>query len=195
MENSWAYSWNWKNELHKKINKKARSCWTNFTQAADLLLLILISSSSRIVAGVRHSSTGTLSFNSCQYWSISFAAIVKVTGFYTNRLSKPYYLSLLPLIQLIIYLRWCSLYLEDMQNLPETAPGVHQAFMEGKFPVQWTKGHFKAVGADMALEQTINKSQKGTSGIIDNSRKKQFVAMWGAHLPWDASHKLPPSRD
>ena len=50
--------------------------------------------------------------------------------------------------------------------------------MEGKFAVQRTKGHFKAVGADMALEQTINKSQKGTSGIIGNSRKKQFVAMW-----------------
>ena len=30
----------------------------------------------------------------------------------------------------------------------------------------------------MALEQTINKSQKSSSGIIGNTRKKHFVAMW-----------------
>jgi len=30
----------------------------------------------------------------------------------------------------------------------------------------------------MALEQTINRSQKSASGIIGNTRKKKFVAMW-----------------
>lgn len=76
------------------------------------------------------------------------------------------------------YLRWCSLYLEDMKQLPESAPEVHLAFEEGKFAVKRTPGHFKAVGADMALEQTINKSQKSASGILGNSRRKQFVAKW-----------------
>ena len=76
------------------------------------------------------------------------------------------------------YLRWCSLYLEDMRKLPVTAPGVHQAFLAGKFAVKRTTGSFNAVGADMALEQTINRSQKGASGIIGNTRKKNFVAMW-----------------
>ena len=76
------------------------------------------------------------------------------------------------------YLRWCSLYLKDMHQLPETAPDVHQSFMAGKFVVKRTQGKFNAVGADMALEQTINRSQKSASGIIGNTRKKKFVAMW-----------------
>ncbi|KAG1696934.1 Alpha-N-acetylgalactosaminidase [Nymphon striatum] len=76
------------------------------------------------------------------------------------------------------YLRWCSLYLEDMHKLAETAPEVYKAFTEGKCVVKHTEGRFKAVGADMALEQTINKSQKGASGIIGSTRKIEFVAMW-----------------
>ena len=39
-------------------------------------------------------------------------------------------------------------------------------------------GRFKAVGADLALEQTINRAQKSASGIIYSSRKKKFVAKW-----------------
>ena len=39
-------------------------------------------------------------------------------------------------------------------------------------------GRFKAVGADLALEQTINRAQKSASGIIGSSRKKTFVAKW-----------------
>ena len=31
---------------------------------------------------------------------------------------------------------------------------------------------------DMCLEQTINKSQKSSSGIIGNTKKKDFVAQW-----------------
>ena len=76
------------------------------------------------------------------------------------------------------YLRWCALYLEDMHKLPVTAPNVYQAFTAGKFVVKRTYGKFNAVGADMALEQTINRSQKSASGIIGSTRKKKFVAMW-----------------
>ena len=50
--------------------------------------------------------------------------------------------------------------------------------MEGKFAVKRTPGCFKAVGADMALEQTINRAQKSVSGIIGSSKKKQYVAKW-----------------
>ena len=76
------------------------------------------------------------------------------------------------------YLRWCSLYLEDMCRLPETSPTTHVAFMEGRFAIKRTPGSFNAIGADMALEQTINKAQKSSSGIIGNSRKKNYVAKW-----------------
>ena len=46
------------------------------------------------------------------------------------------------------YLRWCSLYLEDMYKLPDTTPGVYQAFIDSKFVVKRTHGNFNAVGAD-----------------------------------------------
>ena len=76
------------------------------------------------------------------------------------------------------YLRWCSLYLEDMRRLPETAPEVHESFVKGSFVVKRTKGNFKAVGMDMCLEQTINKASKSTAGIIGSTRQKNYVAQW-----------------
>ena len=76
------------------------------------------------------------------------------------------------------YLRYASLYLEDMRKLPVTAPEIHQNYKAGKFVVKCTPGHFNSVGMDMALEQTINKSQKSSSGIIGNTKKKEFVAQW-----------------
>ena len=51
------------------------------------------------------------------------------------------------------------MYLEDMHMLPVTAPGVYQAFMAGKFVGKRTHGKFNAVGADMALEQTIGRKR------------------------------------
>lgn len=76
------------------------------------------------------------------------------------------------------YLQWCSLYLEDMHQLPETIPQVYEAFSDGKFVVKRTPGKFKSVGADMALEQTINKSQNSASVIIGRTRQKQYVERW-----------------
>ena len=72
----------------------------------------------------------------------------------------------------------CSLYLENMHKLEQTSPTVHQAFVDGKFPVKRTPGCFNVVGGDMTLEQTINTSQKSPAGIIGNSRKKRYVAKW-----------------
>ena len=65
-----------------------------------------------------------------------------------------------------------------MHKLRDTAPDVYRAFVAGKFDVKRTHGKFNAVGADMALEQTIKRSQKSASRIIGNTRKKKFVAMW-----------------
>ena len=76
------------------------------------------------------------------------------------------------------YLRWCSVYLEDMRKLHETAPEVYNKFVDGQFVIERTPGTFKAVGADMCLEQTINKSQKSSGGINGSTRKKQYVAEW-----------------
>ena len=47
-----------------------------------------------------------------------------------------------------------------MRRLPETHPEVYRQFMEGNFVVKRTAGLFKAIAIDLALEQTINHSQK-----------------------------------
>jgi hypothetical protein len=73
------------------------------------------------------------------------------------------------------YLRWCSLYLEDMRRLQDTAADVYSNFMKGMFVFKRTSGNFRAVAADQSLEQTINKSQKRSGGIIGSTRKKDVV--------------------
>ena len=60
----------------------------------------------------------------------------------------------------INYLRWGSVYLEDIRKLAQDAPSVFENFKAGKFVVKRIEGQFAAVGADMGLEQTINRSQK-----------------------------------
>ena len=65
-----------------------------------------------------------------------------------------------------------------MRRVPATAPEVYQQFMAGQFPVKRKPGQFKAVAADMCLEQTINRSQKSPGGIIGSTKKKKFVAQW-----------------
>ena len=78
------------------------------------------------------------------------------------------------LFDCVNYLQWCSLYLEDMRRLPETASGIYQVFLQCQFVVKKTPGKFKSVAADQSLEQTINRSQKSSGGIIGSTRKKYF---------------------
>ena len=54
------------------------------------------------------------------------------------------------LFDCVNYLRWCSLYLEDMGHLPKTAPGIYQAFLQGQFVVRRAPGKFKAGTADQS---------------------------------------------
>ena len=53
-----------------------------------------------------------------------------------------------------------------MQKLPKDYPLIYHHFKEGKFAVKTSIGYFKAVGADMELEQTIQHSKKGSGGVI-----------------------------
>lgn len=76
------------------------------------------------------------------------------------------------------YFRWCSVYMEYMFHLETCAPEVFEAFMGGKFVVKRTTGSFNAIGVDICLEQTKNKSQKSSSGIIGNIKRRSFVAQW-----------------
>ena len=78
----------------------------------------------------------------------------------------------------ISYLRWGSVYLEDIRKLAQDAPSVFENFKAGKFVVEQTEVQFTAVGADVCLEQTINRSQKNAGGIIGSTKRKQSVTQW-----------------
>ena len=64
------------------------------------------------------------------------------------------------------YERWRETYLEDMRRLPVTAPEVHRAFMMGQFVVKRAISKFNAVGLDLALEQSIQRSKKTPREVI-----------------------------
>ena len=74
------------------------------------------------------------------------------------------------------YLRWCSLYLEDMRDLSVTAPSVYKQFSNGNFSIKDKPGRFTAVGGDQKLEQTVNLSSKRSDAVIGHAKQREFVA-------------------
>ena len=47
-----------------------------------------------------------------------------------------------------------------MRKLPHEHPEVYKHFQEGKFVVKTNAAYFKAVAADMKIEQSIQRSKK-----------------------------------
>ena len=78
----------------------------------------------------------------------------------------------------INYLRYGSLYLQNMRRLPEEHPYIYTEFMQGYFVVKQRYGSFNAVAGDMKLEQTIQRSQKSAGGIIGQTRQSEYVTKW-----------------
>ena len=66
------------------------------------------------------------------------------------------------------------------RNLPGRyeATEVHGAFMMGHFVVKRAIGEFNAVGLDLALEQSIQRSKKSPEGVIGKTQEAKFVAEW-----------------
>ncbi|KAG8176012.1 hypothetical protein JTE90_007009 [Oedothorax gibbosus] len=75
----------------------------------------------------------------------------------------------------INYLRYASWYLEKMRCLEEKHPEVYHKFKAGNFVVRQTKRPFTAVSPDLKLEQTIQRSQKSSNGIIGQTRQQMYV--------------------
>lgn len=76
------------------------------------------------------------------------------------------------------YMSCLPIYLSEMNNLPLSAPDVHQEFMAGNFNVHVTEGCFNGVWTDLALEQTYNKEGKTLlfKGITqDDATREKYV--------------------
>ena len=78
----------------------------------------------------------------------------------------------------INYLRYASWYLEIMRKLPKNHPEIYKKFMDRKFVVKTNAGYFRAVSPDMKLEQTIQRSKKGSGGIIGQTKQDSYITEW-----------------
>jgi len=58
------------------------------------------------------------------------------------------------------YSRWLPVYLADMSLLEETAPEVHQEFLNGNHAVSRSSQPFSQIWMDMALKQSVNLDSK-----------------------------------
>ena len=76
------------------------------------------------------------------------------------------------------YMSCLQIHLNEMNNLPQSAPEVHQAFEEGNFRVHATEGGFNGVWTDLALEQTYNKEGRTSlfKGITqDEATREKYI--------------------
>lgn len=76
------------------------------------------------------------------------------------------------------YLRYGSWYIEKVKRLELDCPYLYQKFCDGNFVVKEKDGKFNAVAPDMKLEQTIQRSQKSSKGIIGQTRRSEYVTEW-----------------
>jgi len=65
-----------------------------------------------------------------------------------------------------------------MKKLPETAPDVHSALMNGAFVGRRSDGHHNGVSPDMLLEQTYNADAKEESGLDGITLNVAAMTKW-----------------
>jgi hypothetical protein len=79
----------------------------------------------------------------------------------------------------INYARWATVYLIDMQLLPQKAPEVYQEFQKGNHPVNRSaNAKFNQVWTDMALEQSENCDSKSKGGVCGRTQKDGALDRW-----------------
>ena len=98
-------------------------------------------------------------------WSLHLSATKEMT---------PHFFSM----DQVNYSKWLPIYLADMDQLPITAPEVHEEFCKGSHAVNRSTNPFCQVWTDMALEQSINLDSKSSGGIIGITQKPGALARW-----------------
>ena len=78
----------------------------------------------------------------------------------------------------INYLQYATWYLEKMRRLDQEHSNIYTEFVAGTCVVQTSVGTFKSVPPEMKLEQTINRSQKSSGGILDQRKIEPYFSEW-----------------
>ena len=80
------------------------------------------------------------------------------------------------------YVRWASMYLEDMRNIESEHPAFYRHFVDVHFVVLRTQCKFNAVGADMGLEQTRQEEKPiSLNGNCVTMKSLQLVKYYLQH--------------
>ena len=61
------------------------------------------------------------------------------------------------------------------QQLHLTHPAIYHEFIKGHFSLKRARGNFNKLPSDQVIEQTINREQKGSKGIIGISSSDGVV--------------------
>lgn len=78
-----------------------------------------------------------------------------------------------------LYAKWIPIYLRDLLQLKQSYPEMYQFLQRGNFVVKKTnEKKFNCVASDMALEQSINKDCKSSSGVIGFTQKPAALLRW-----------------
>ena len=75
------------------------------------------------------------------------------------------------------YTRWGAVFIADMEQLAQTAPEVHEGFLQGDFVAKETTNSFNEVPFDLRLEH-INKTGKVAGGLIGITRTETARNRW-----------------
>ena len=76
------------------------------------------------------------------------------------------------------YSRHFTYYWASQKVLHETHPLMYDAFKSSAFSTRRTAGKFNMLPPDQVIEQTINKEQKGSGGLIGCSTNTGTVQIW-----------------
>ena len=68
--------------------------------------------------------------------------------------------------------------MESIKQLQLSNQYLYEKFMQGHFVVKDNSVTFNCVAPDMKLEQTIQRVQKSSNGIIGKTRQCSYVASW-----------------
>ena len=76
------------------------------------------------------------------------------------------------------YSRHFSYHRYRQKSIKDSHPSIYEAFIQGNISKKRTVGKFNMLPPDQLIEQTINKQQKGSGGIIVYSTWTGTVQRW-----------------
>lgn len=86
------------------------------------------------------------------------------------------------------YAKSARLYLQEMRNLPQTYPWLHDHFTNGQHTVRRTEKNWAGIWTDLAIEQTLMRSIKSQGGLTEGRGMTESVRhLWVLSLSSSAN--------